>query len=297
MACGLGVQIAGGYYRFELPLYLIDLMGLRMVGFFQLAALALFVQVLVNHKHLGHFVMVLYFVVHHPAHRRAGTSPLPIRRAPGYPYSDMNGYGHFLPAWGWFNLYWSLAAMALALLSIWLWPRGQDTGFRQRLRLALQRSRGGSRWVMALVGLGFAATGAFIFYNTNVLNEYQTSKDSKREQVDYERKYKQHQKQPQPRVTDVRVHFDIWPERNALRMTGRFQLTNKTAAPIPVCTSTWPRTRPSTAWRWAGWTGPRSRTMGWSSTPSSCRRRWPRSDHRAGVRSRAGAAWLQERRH
>jgi hypothetical protein len=52
----------------------------------------------------------------------------------------MNGYGHFLPAWGWFNLYWSLAAIVLALLSIWLWPRGQDTGFRQRLRLALQRS-------------------------------------------------------------------------------------------------------------------------------------------------------------
>jgi hypothetical protein len=44
---------------------------------------------------------------------------------------------------------------------------------------------------MALVVLGFAATGAFIFYNTNVLNEYQTSKDTKREQVDYERKYKQ----------------------------------------------------------------------------------------------------------
>ena len=33
-----------------------------MVGFFQLAALALFVQVLVNHKHLGQFAMVLFFV-------------------------------------------------------------------------------------------------------------------------------------------------------------------------------------------------------------------------------------------
>ncbi len=119
MACGLGIQIAGGYYRFQLPLYLIDLMGLKMVGFFQLAALALFIQVLVNHKHLGHFVMVLYFVVNiilpiagleHNLYRYGDD--------PGYTYSDMNGYGHFLPAWGWFNLYWSLAAVALALLSI-----------------------------------------------------------------------------------------------------------------------------------------------------------------------------------
>ena len=32
----------------------------------------------------------------------------------------------------------------------------------------------------------------------------------------------------------MRVHFDIWPERNAIRMTGRFQLTNKTDAAIPT---------------------------------------------------------------
>ena len=63
MACGLGMQIAAGYYRFQLPLYLVDLLGLKMVEFFQLAALALFLQALVNHKHLGHFGMVLYFVV------------------------------------------------------------------------------------------------------------------------------------------------------------------------------------------------------------------------------------------
>ena len=88
MACGLGIQIAGGYYRFELPLYLFDLMGLRMVGFFQLAALALFLQVLVNHKHLGQFVMVLYFVVNivlpiagleHRLYRYGATPGTPIR--------------------------------------------------------------------------------------------------------------------------------------------------------------------------------------------------------------------------
>ena len=79
----------------------------------------------------------------------------------------MNGYGHFLRPWGWFNLYWSLAAVALALPSIRLWPRGQDTGLRQRLRLAWHAPRR-VRWLLALGRLGFGATGAFIFRNTNV---------------------------------------------------------------------------------------------------------------------------------
>ena len=57
-----------------------------MVGFFQLAALALFVQVLVNHKHLGHFVMVLYFVVNIVLpiagleHACTATAPTPATR-------------------------------------------------------------------------------------------------------------------------------------------------------------------------------------------------------------------------
>ena len=88
----------------------------------------------------------------------------------------MNGYGHFLPAWGWFNLYWSLAPLVLVVAVHLLWPRGQETGFRQRLRLAVQRSRGRARggcWRLVL--LAFAGTGAFIFYNTNVLNQYRTS--------------------------------------------------------------------------------------------------------------------------
>jgi ABC-2 type transport system permease protein len=235
MACGLGIQIATGYYRFQLPLYLFDLLGLRMVGFFQLAALALFVQVLVNHKHLGHFVMVLCFLAnivlpmtgfkHHLY--RYGSDP-------GYVYSDMNGYGHFLGPWGWFNLYWSLAAVVLALLSNLLWARGQETRLGQRLRLAVARSRGGPRWLLAAALGAFVATGAYVFYNTNILHRYRTEAEGKQRLEDYERRYKRLEHVPQPKVTDVRVHFDIRPEERSVRMTGRFRLENRSGAPIPA---------------------------------------------------------------
>ena len=215
MVCGSAIQIATGYHRFELPLYVVDLLGLKMVGFFQLAALALFVHVLVNHKHLGQFVMVLYFLVsivlpiagfEHNLYRYGSD--------PGYVYSDMNGYGHFLGPWGWFNLYWSLAAVLLVVLSTLLWPRGQETAVAPPAAPGGEPIAGARpRWRWRRPLLAFAGTGAFIFYNTNVLNHYrtpaQTASSSSRSTTSAGTSATR--TEPQPRVTDARVHFDIRP--------------------------------------------------------------------------------------
>jgi hypothetical protein len=62
LAAGLAVQVANGYHRFELGLYFRDLFLLNLPSLWFLCVLALLVQVIVNQKYLGHFVMVLYFV-------------------------------------------------------------------------------------------------------------------------------------------------------------------------------------------------------------------------------------------
>ena len=71
-----------------------------------MSILAITVQVIVNHKYLGHFVMVLYYIIsafassfgfEHRLYRYAST--------PGYTYSDMNGFGHFIGPIVWFNRY------------------------------------------------------------------------------------------------------------------------------------------------------------------------------------------------
>ena len=233
IACGLGLQVSRGYYRFELGLYAKDLLGLQMVSFVQVACLALFVQVLVNHRAVGYFVMVLYYIAllalgplgfEHRLYRYGSDS--------GYTYSDMNRYGHFLRPWFWWNLYWSLAALVLALASHLLWVRGQETSLRRRLAIAAARLRWPVRVALGTAVVGFVAAGAFIFYNTNVLNKYRTSEDGRRQQVDYERKYKKLEKEPQPRITGVQVAFDIDPARRTLRARGTFRLRNKNEQPV-----------------------------------------------------------------
>ena len=53
----------------------------------------------------------------------------------------MNTHGWFLSPLVWFKLYWCGFAILLAALSNLLWPRGMDSGLRQRLRLASLRLR------------------------------------------------------------------------------------------------------------------------------------------------------------
>ena len=49
-------------------------------------------------------------------------------------YSDLNGYGHFLPAVFWFRLYWGAFAVLLLVLAYAMWVRGRDGGIRGRCR-------------------------------------------------------------------------------------------------------------------------------------------------------------------
>ena len=233
MVCGLAIQVFKGYFHFELGLYLRELFGLRLVEYALLCVLAMFVQVLVNQKYVGHFVMVVYYLatafmgrfgLEHNLYRYGS--------APEYTYSDMNGYGHFLRPVLWFDLYWAAFAVLLAVASTLFWVRGLETRFGKRVALARERFTRRTKMVAAVASLAFAGLGCFIYYNTNVLNLYRTHKQRLQLQVDYEKRYKPHEHDPQPRITDIDVAVDIFPDQRRLLARGKYRLTNKTGAPL-----------------------------------------------------------------
>jgi hypothetical protein len=233
LATGVAIQTAKGYFHYELALYLKELFGLRLIGYALLCVLALTVQTLVDHKHLGHFVMVLYYAftlfmgnlgLEHRLYKFAD--------APPTTYSDMNRYGHFLRGVFWFDAYWAAFAVGCALLIHLFWVRGVDRALAVRAAVARQRLTRGPRVAGAFALAAFAALGGYIFYNTNVVNRYRTEHARERDQADYEKQYRRLRGAPQPRITDVRVAFDIFPERPAIVARGQYRLRNKTAAPI-----------------------------------------------------------------
>ena len=233
---GMVYQLASGFTALQPGLYLTELFGLQFVDFALLAVLALAVHVVVNHKYVGHFVLVLYLVGLPIALGLAGYDHnlYDYGSDPGITYSDMNGYGHFVGPFAWFKLYWAAFALLLALASNLLWVRGREDGVRQRARLVRGRLTRPVVATAALAAVAFLTLGGFIFYNTDVVNDYRTETEQRGLAADYERQYKQYQDLPQPRITAVRLDADLYPERREADFRGTYTLVNKTDVAIPA---------------------------------------------------------------
>ncbi|OON66888.1 hypothetical protein B0919_20915 [Hymenobacter sp. CRA2] len=233
MLCGLLLQTAKGYFHYELDVYVKELFGFRLVEMLMLCVLAMTVQVLVNNKYMGHFIMILYYALdifkgtlgieHNLLFPNSNPSVL---------YSAMNGYGHFVWPFFAFKLYWGAFAVLLALASALLWPRGTETRFSWRW----QQARYGLSPALAGVAggalLAFVGVGGYIFYNTNVLNEYRSSDEDEELTASYERKYKRYEKAVQPRISAVKVDVDIFPQERDVRFRGSYWLVNRSRQAI-----------------------------------------------------------------
>jgi len=242
MGSGLIVQIAHNYYRFQFGLYFTDLFGVRLVQFWILCALALLIHTIVDNKYVGHFVMVLYFIAT-IAVPNMGLQNYLYRfgQAPPYTYSDMNGYGPFGATLFWYHLYWAIAAVGLAILTNLLWVRSTEGSLHTRLKQAADRFSGPARAAFAVCCVLFLGVGSYIFYNTDILNSYRTTWRVDDERAQYEKKYRQYLNLPQPRITDVNTHIDLYPDRGVADMRGTMMLENKTSTAMDrILLTVWP---------------------------------------------------------
>ncbi|CAA9275969.1 MAG: hypothetical protein AVDCRST_MAG93-2892, partial [uncultured Chloroflexia bacterium] len=233
MATGMLMQVNLGYYDFEMGLYLKILFRLQLADYLLFALLALVVHVLVNHKYVGHLVALLAygFIAYAP---RLGIEHnlLVYGSDPGWSYMDMRGFAPSLGPWLWFKLYWAACALLLALAAGLLWARGREGSVRVRLHQARHRFTRPTSWAAAVAVMLVLTLGGFIFYNTNVLNEYLTASDVAERRAEYERRYGQYDGVPQPRLVATNLHVEIYPDRQAVDIHGTYHLVNRSVVPI-----------------------------------------------------------------
>ena len=233
MVTGIATQAIKGYYRFEVPLYLQALFGIRLVDLLLLSVLALAIHVIVNHKYLGHLVIFLVLIgIGFMSDLGLERNLYQYNSDGGSRYSDMNRWGPFVRPLVYWKVYWGSFAVLLAVLINLLWVRGEETRGRWRLHLARQRFGRAARAVTALASLSFIGLGGFLFYNTDVLNHFSTSGERRRARAELERRYKKFESIPQPRITATNLRVDLFPERSGMRVRGFYVLRNKTAVAI-----------------------------------------------------------------
>lgn len=229
----IGYQLWHGYTNLE-PLVYLQAAFIDSWPWVLMGALALFLQVVSNQKFIGYLLLILVLLAQivlgqigyeHNLYLYAG--------APVMTYSDMNGYGHLLQPYGWFQTYWTLFAAMLIVLANAFWVRGTAPRWSRRWRDALRSLRGPQAAVLASLALAIVVTGGWIFYNTNVLNEYLPEDVALDRQARMEKEYRQFKDLPQPRILDVRTDVDIYPEQRRSVVRGHYRLINKHDVAIP----------------------------------------------------------------
>ena len=206
---------------------------LNSLVFVLMGGLALCLQVFTNNKYVGYALLVLVLLGRMVLGTLDYTHKLySYASAPNAPYSDMNGYGHFLQPQLWFQAYWGVFLLLLLLLSAALWVRGVGGSMRERLRLARQRLSGPLGIATALSALAFVAVGGYLFWNTNIRNAYLSPDETIDLQARYEREYKQYKHLQQPKIIATDIEVDLRPETQTMRASGTYRVRNPYAKPI-----------------------------------------------------------------
>ena len=105
-----------------------------------LCVLAFSIQIMVNHKYLGHFLMILYFLFGIFAGQLGLNHTLYyFGSGSGAPYSDMNGYTPYLERLITYKLYWISFSALIIIVSNLFWVRGSYGDFKSRLEIAKNR--------------------------------------------------------------------------------------------------------------------------------------------------------------
>jgi hypothetical protein len=230
---GVVMQTIAGYYRYELFQYFQELVIVTLPQVLGVALLAMFVQTVVSNKFLGHGIVIGVVVLQPILFGFGWENTLYLPGAiPPYTYSDMNRYGHFVPALFWSITYWTAIFAFLAVVSIAYARRGEEDSLRARTALAFARARGLAPVALLLL-LCAIGSGVWYYYNAHVRNEYLNANARRRIQADYERGFKKYELLPQPKVVSVDESIDIFPSKRSFSGTGRITLINKSAVPIP----------------------------------------------------------------
>lgn len=232
MLTAMLVQIFNDYHRFEIALYLKGLFGVLGSYYFLICVPAVLIQVLSPNKFIGMVVFLAIFL---------GLETLPSLdfehylyqyTLPPAPYSDMNGYGHFVTRLASFVVYLGALAGLMVIVAHLFFRRGYAGNAAALIRVARTRWNGRVGASALVLTVVFAGSGAWIFYNTNVLNEYVTTDDRELAQAEYEKAYKQYQGLPKPEVVDLEMAVDIYPGERRLESRGSARLVNRKAVAL-----------------------------------------------------------------
>jgi ABC-2 type transport system permease protein len=228
----MALQAAAGYTHFEPSLYLQSAFIYNGIYYCMLCILAVVIQALSPNKWLGLLLVLGAYIALLSLEPMGFDHVLYSFSIPAAVYSDMNGFGHFTKPVFSLIAYWGAFCVLLLIAGHLLYPRGNYSAVRERLRDARTRINAGVKFAAGLAALAFIAIGGWIFYNTNILNEYLTPAERLQRKADYEKVYGRYDNAPTPSYDSINMAIDLFPAERRMESRGSATLGNHKQAPI-----------------------------------------------------------------
>jgi len=223
-------QFLNGYTNFEFGLYFKDVFLIEFTTFAMFCVLSMLFLTVINHRYLAYAALIVFLLVSqnkfddwelmHNLYRFA--------EVPKYVYSDLYGFGPYAAGIINFKIYWIIFCALLSIIGSVFWVRGKTFGIKERFSLARKNLTSTTGFAFTITFLCLITMGSWIYYNTNILNEYRTKYDDNKINAAYEKTYKKTEFLPQPKVTDVKLNVDIFPEKRNVTISGIYVIKNKT---------------------------------------------------------------------
>ncbi len=144
-------------------------------------------------------------------------------------FSEMNGYGIFQQSANWFFIMWVALAIALIMAGIWLWKRGADKKWSNRLSIKNVQLNLVSKFALLVCLVAFFGLMSFISKSVYETGNFTPEAKEERLDAEYEKKYKHLDSRPQPKYSVLDLQIDLFPSERKATFLANITLTNETA--------------------------------------------------------------------
>jgi ABC-2 type transport system permease protein len=226
---GIAVELTYGGHP-DYMLYIEMAVIIQWINYSFFAAVFLAIHILINQKHTGHLIILLFFLYTAFSSRIGIEHKLLVFGSDmGMSPSDFYSQSPFIFTWLIFKLYWLGWLLLLMTAAVQMWPRGRKLGSKFKFHDAIIGAKKFSVYIASFLVL---STGMLIFYNTNILNDYHTGNSLLQNQADYEHKYGKYKNKPQPVIIAETLHIELYPSKKKAHINGIYALQNNTLQPI-----------------------------------------------------------------
>jgi hypothetical protein len=225
-------QMSLNYTNFQLGLYatLYYHYGLQLVIF---CMIALFVNTLVKSKYLGMGIFALVALLSLKSDILGLEHPLAsLGFLPRPEYNNMDGFNGISNLFDHLAIYWFAFGLILTVLSFKIWNRGLVPSFSVKLKQLALHWKKGQKFATAILFLLFLSAGCLVYYNTNMVSDYETISDQLEFRKNYELKFKKYNSIERLIPTSKKTKVDIYPKERMFTVEADYMLKNKNEKPL-----------------------------------------------------------------